>query len=172
MPKWFKTVTDVLAYPHTWIGVLGAAGTIWGWLTSYLAGLPAQDIALRTGTAFALFMGGALFMTKVIDWIKDEIGPRRNVKNLTKIMSELSKRRHTDILLRDLAEYWAGTVREKGNHESWARWNVRFRDLKDATDGRLLTQSGEPRPHANMDAKVTIESALKFFQSNEWRRFG
>lgn len=172
MHSWFKNVTEVLRIWQTWfVAVTVTIPTVYTFITAKAEGVPPYLLTIYTGQALTFFAALALLVWVMSDRVQERIGPRRQVRKTQSILSDLAKRRHTDIGLPILAEYWSGHT-HTGGHESWAKWNVRFRDLKDATnDGLLITSS--PLPLQNgMKTSVTIESAIRFFESGEWHKFG
>ena len=175
MPNWLRSFTEILRFWQTWFfTVTVTIPTVWAFVSTNAAGLPAHQIILYSGGAFALFSGGAMFCILIASWLEHTIGPRRLVYKSMEMLNELSKREHKHIFLRDLAEHWAGTVGSIPHHGTWVRWNSRFRDLKDATNRGLLSSemtAVRPQGRANMKTRVTIESALKFFESDEWKQY-
>ena len=48
---------------------------------------------------------------------------------------------------------------------------MRLRDLKDAADAEELVVTKMPNGTKNMNASVSLDSAMRFFESGAWKKF-
>jgi hypothetical protein len=172
MRRILKAVTDWLGYWQTWAAIVSGAGTMWGGFAAYLAGLPQHEIAMYTGITFATFTGGALLVVHLWEWLNAFVGLRARVPETVQSLRDLKTRGSGDVVLAVVVGLWTGHtgIYGTGSTEQWVRWTLRLRDLKQAAeDGVLITVP--PGSHPNKTTKVTIDSALDFFESGKWKAY-
>ena len=167
----FVWLTNILGYWETWFTVItSTVPTMWTLVSSYTSGLPAYQIILYTGEVFAFFTGGAVFFVWLCHWAQQTIGAYSGVAKSIEAIGEMRTRNHKDISISQLAELWSGYSND-GVFDHWRRWNMRLRDLKDAADADELVVTEMPNGTKNMNALVSLDSAMRFFESGTWRKF-